>query len=524
MNRHAEHWVWAASETTRELRDSFARRGLARNVAAGISTALVALPLNIALALACDLPASVGLWTGALAGIVGAVLGGARLQITGPEVALAPMSYAIVSEHGLDGLLWCTLLAGLLQVVFGAARLGRYVRAIPAPVILGFMIAVGLMVLDGQLPRLLGMPDETRSLFDAITLGRATLDPTPTLLGLAGCALVVGLPRLHPRIPAPLVAVAVVMFLVWALALRVPHVPDVDSVHPAFGLRALSTGELVALLPSALGLALLASLDSLLSAVSLDARMGTRHRSDQELVAQGVANALAGLCGGMPVAGAIVRSAAAADAGGDNRAAPLVQSLVLGTLLLAMGHHLDAIPLTVLAGILCVVGAKLVQPDRLLALFRRSRVDAVIALVTTVSILAIDFVAGVAVGVAVSLGRFALGQARLRVAVDRSRADARVAVVRVDGPLVFATVAGLEETLLGIEHPRLELDLAGVCSVDVTAVDGVRRAFAQLSERGVEVEVVNARPAVARQVSPRGGVEPATETDASARARELARG
>lgn len=497
------HWSSAAHATVAELRSALDRRSFGRNVAAGVSTALVALPLNIALALACDLPASVGLWTGAIAGVVGGLLGGARLQITGPEVALAPISYAIVSEHGVEGLLWCTFLAGLVQIGLGLARLGRYVRAIPAPVIMGFMAAVGLMVLDAQLPRLMGLPEHVRGVWPALASGvPAGAGVAAVLLGGLCCALLVALPRLQPRLPAPLIAVGVAMLLVFALDLQVSHVPEIESLRPTFGLGGLSMTQLLELLPSALSLAALASLDSLLSAVSLDARMGTRHRGDQELVAQGIANSMCGLLGGMPVAGAIVRSAAAADAGGTDRVAPLAQSLVLGLVLLLLGAHLDLVPLAALAAVLCVVGVKLVQPKGLLALLRRSRADAAIAAITAVSILALDFVLGVALGVAASLARLALVQSRLRIEVEVApSAVGDFAIYRVTGPLVFATCGRLEDALLEESRGAVVLDLTSVPFVDVTASAALGRVIDQLAQRDVDVDVAGTAPSVRSQLA-----------------------
>ncbi|MCB9598465.1 MAG: SulP family inorganic anion transporter [Sandaracinaceae bacterium] len=489
-------WAVAFAETHRELRGAIGLGSLPRNVAAGISTALVALPLNIALALACGLPASVGLVTGAVAGVIGGLLGGTRLQITGPEVALAPMTLAIVAQAGVSGLVWCTLLAGGMQIAFGLLRVGRFVRAIPAPVITGFMVAVGLIVLDTQLPRLLGMPDQTARL-SQLAAG-ASAHVSLVALGVGGVAMasLILLPRIHPRLPAPLVAVGVPIGVVALLGLHLPHVPDIDSVLPSAGLPALSLDRIVALLPSAIGLALLASLDSLLSAVSLDARMGTTHRSDQELVAQGVANLVCGLVGGMPVAGAIVRSSAAMDAGGDTRAAPIVQSIVLGAVLVVLGAHLDVIPLAALAAILVVVGVKLLQPAKLRALYLRSRPDFAIAVVTAVAIVAWDFVLGIGVGVAAALAHQGLARAGLSLTVERDE-DADLAHYRLEGPLVFTNYGSFAHAIAREVASRVVMDFTAVPVLDLSAGDALQREIARLEGAGTEVELRALRPSLA---------------------------
>ncbi len=494
------YWRSAAQGTRAELADSFRIKGLSRNIAAGISTALVALPLNIALALACELPASVGLWTGAIAGLLGALLGGSKLQITGPEVALAPLTLQIVLTHGYEGLLWCTVIAGLFQIVLGLARIGRLVQAVPAPVIAGFMAAVGLMVLDGQIPRLLGMPDEVRTLSSVIgTDAAAATSLNAIRVGVFAVLCVVFLPKLHPRIPAPLVAVGVPILAVTVFALQIPHVPDVDGAIPPLGLSAIGLSSIVELIPSALALAMLASLDSLLSAVSMDAKTHTRHRSDQELVAQGLANIACGFVGAMPVAGAIVRSATALDAGADNRLAPIAQSVVLGLVFLLLGAHLDHIPLAALAAILCVVGVKLIQPSRFVELYRHSRADLAIAAVTVCGILALDFVLGVTAGVVAALARLGMSRANLGIHVEHDHGRG-LASYRIEGPLVFANVARLS-SLLAVENaPMVVIDFSAVPELDFTATEVIDRAIGRLCQRNVDVQIHTATPELAAQL------------------------
>lgn len=499
MTDSTAYWIDAARSTREAWAEALRPRAIPANVASGISTALVAIPLNVALALAAGLPASVGLWTGAVAGIVGALLGGAKLQVTGPEVALAPLTLAIVSEHGVDGLLVCTVLAGGMQIAIGALRLGRFVQAVPAPVVLGFMVAVGLMVIDAQLPRLLGLPAHATSI-----VRQVAAVPGASLAAAGVGALVLGIaflvPRIEKRLPAPLLALGAGLGVTLAFGLDVPRVPAVEGLIPELGLPAVGLVRLGELLPSAIALALLASLDSLLSAVSVDARLGTRHRSDQELVAQGVANLTSGLVGGMPVAGAIVRSVAAIEAGGTNRLAPVVQSLALGVILLVLGGSIHLLPVTALAAILIVVGIKLLQPRAFLTLYRRSRPDAVIAVVTVVAILGLDFVLGVALGVAAALVRMAVSHARPRIRHRDAVTVAEATVIHVEGPLHFASHDAVSRALAAASGPSVVLDLTAVPVVDLTAADALGRAVAECGDRGVDVWIGGAREAVAEEL------------------------
>lgn len=502
-SRPAGHVPWsdAARLTANAWKSAFGNRMLA-NVGAGISTALVALPLNVALALVCGLPASVGLWTGAVAGVIGAIFGGARLQVTGPEVALAPMTLVIVREHGVEGMLWCTFLAGLMQIGFGFARLGKWIQLVPKPVVIGFMAAVGVMVLDSQLPRWLGLPEEigaVRELRDLDFVGSISLGAFA--LGAAVIALLVVIPKLHPRIPAPLVALAVAIGLAFGLDVDAPRVPDIDGIVTTVGLANLGVAEIASLLPVAFGLALLASLDSLLSAVSIDARIGDRHRSDQELVAQGLANLACGLLGGMPVAGAIVRSAAAADAGGTNRLAPMVQSIALGVLLVVFGHHVHFIPVAALAAVLLVVGARLLQPRVIAALFQRSRGDAAVVAVTVVAVVAIDFVPGVLCGIVAALVRMAAVHAGVSVRRVPVEASSAVAALRFEGPLHFANVGSAVAAIESTTAELVIVDVASVSAIDESAMEALLRAVSHVQGDSRRIQLTGARPSVAQQLT-----------------------
>lgn len=463
---------------------------IARNVGAGVVVAMIAIPLNLALALACDLPASAGLVSGAVAGLVGSLLGGTRLSITGPEVALAPLTALIVAAHGIDGMLVATAIAGLLQIAFGALGAGRLVRLVPRPVVGGFLAAAGLMVFDSQVPHLVGVHDGSRIAGVAAGLSDFALHSTSIAIGLSVIVVVVLLPRVAPRVPAPLVGLALAIGLVGWLGLPLERVTPISDGASLLRLPDPSAVDLVALLPSALALAVLASIDSLLCAVAIDARLGTAHESDRELVAQGIANLACAFIGGMPVAAAIVRSTAAIEAGGSTRLAGVVQSLVLGAVVLALGAHLGAVPLAALAGVLLVVGAKLVEVRELSRLARVRRFDAVVFVVTAIAIVATGFVEGLLVGTGVAmLGLVREQSAALRATVDD--VGARERVVRMEGPLVFSSQHRASELLRDIASGAHELvvELGRVTHWDASGLAALRGALAGLRARGARIRV-----------------------------------
>lgn len=466
-----------------------------RNIAAGITVALVALPLNLALALACGLPAAVGLVTGAIAGVLGAVLGGSRLQITGPEVALAPITFEIVTRHGFDGLILATLLAGILQIGLGLFRVGGLIRAIPLPVIGGFLAAVGILVFDSQLPRLLGLPGDIRLVSD-MTLGSLNIiDPKIVTIGCVVIVTMVLLPRLHKRIPTPLVALVLAIASL-GLGWEIPTVAPLDGSWPMPRLPNLENVDIPALIPEAIALAIVASIDSLLCAVSVDGRTGgPRNQTDQELVAQGIANIASASFGGMPVAAAVVRSVAAIEAGATTRLAPLVQSLVLALVVLVLAPLVTFIPLVALASILLVVGWRLIEWRLLYKLWTHARYEAVIFMVTAAGILLTDFVLGVLIGVVAALAHFAHEQREFASAAsletpptltEVATPTGRAQIIWLAGPLFFGSQAKLAEVVDELETgvEAVVLELSAVPTIDISGAGALVQAIERLVVRG----------------------------------------
>ena len=463
------------------------------NVLSGVTVALVALPLNMALALACGLPASVGLITGAIAGVLGALLGGSRFQITGPEVALAPVTFEVVSKHGLEGLLAVTLMAGAIQIGLGLFRVGRLVHSIPVPVIAGFLAAVGIMVLDSQIPVLLGVSAEARMVTDLRISTLQSVSGVTLAVGVFVIALMFTLPRLGRRIPVPLVALVVAAGTVAALGLPVPMVDSFEGGFMAPRVPEFDIAVLPELATEALALALIASIDSLLCAASIDSRTGgPRTNMDQELVAQGVANIGSACCGGMPVAAAIVRSAAAVEAGATSRVAPLTQSLVLAMVVVALGPLMSTIPLVALAGILLVIGWRLIDWKLLHHMWTSARLEVGALVATAIGILLTDFARGVALGVLVALAVFAYRQRKLvkaRRLVSREEVEG-AHILHFEGPLFFASQDQVDRLFDGIDDDLpVVIDLSRVPTLDSSAAMTLCRAIDRLLAAGHLVSV-----------------------------------
>ncbi len=522
-------WQSRARETVSSWREMASTKTIGADIAAGLTVACVALPLNLALALASGLPAGVGVVTAVIAGTVAALMGGSRLQVTGPAAAMAPLAYEIVQRHGARGLVVAAFFAGVVQVFLGVARVGRLVQAIPASVVTGFMSGIGLLIIGGQIPRLLGLPVTVRSI-SHITHHPDVLSGVniaAVLLGLVVLATTVLLPKLNKRIPAALIALVVVTTVSVVGALTVRTVGDIPRGIPMPSLPAFGSVDLVKLLPEALAMAALASAESLLSAVVVDSMARIpRHSSDQELIGQGLANIASSMFGGLPVTGVIVRSSVAVQSGGRTRLTPLAHSMALFVMMVAAAPLVARVPIAALAGVLLAVGIRLVDIKQLMHTWKISRFEAVVFAATMLGIVFTDFIDGVMIGLILALVQFAHRHRQLAIDFGEAVLDEpgemaqlldgdasegarpRAAVVRIAGPIFFASHSHLD-SLAERKHlpPYLVFDLAGVPSIDVTGCETFGNLIETLRGRGVGVLFARA-PVLVREAIERSGLLP----------------
>ncbi|RKG90690.1 SulP family inorganic anion transporter [Corallococcus sp. CA049B] len=516
-----------AGELIHSWREMVQPSSLPADAAAGLSVACVALPLNVALATAAGLPASVGLVSGVVAGIVGGLLSGSRYQVTGPEAALLPMAAAIVAIHGAAGLAIATVLAGAMQVALGLARAGRFARLIPRPVVMGFTVGIGLLLLNTQLPRLFAVED-THTNAVALVLER-TWGERIGWLGVAAGALtalaMVGLPRVHKRIPAVLVGLTVGTVLMVSLgagydavgalprSLPMPTLPSFEGVHFA------------SLLPAALGLALLASLGSLLATSSLDTLTGATTHSDldQDLIAQGLANMAAGVFGGFPVMGAIVRASASIQAGARTRAASVLHALWLFVAMALLAPLVARIPIAALTAILLVVGVRLLNLEGLVAMWNQSKSTLGVVVVTALGIAMFNVFVGIGAGLALASLLYVRRHGALRLEVQRVEDASQLQrglhmqapeapnapealdllVARVDGPILFINHLKLYDLVEGPPWAKLVvIDLSRVSLVDAAGVATLQYLAEFLSVRGAHLALVKVPPHLEAALEP----------------------
>jgi len=383
-----------------------------RDTLAGITVALIALPLSIAIAIASGADPRAGLVTAIVAGFLISLLGGSRVQIGGPTGAFIVVVYGIVEQHGFDGLLLATLMAGVILIIGGLLRAGRFIALVPEPVIEGFTVGIAIIIAVSQLKDLLGLSatkvsaDLVQAL-PALWAARDVINPVALAVGLFSIGGIALMRRIAPWFPGSLVVIALVSAAIAMLAL------PVDTIHSRFGLLPVglpipslphvSVARISALLPSAFVIAFLAAVESLLSAIVADRMIGGRHRSNAELLAQGAANIASPLFGGLPATGAIARTAANVRAGGRTPVAGIVHALAILLISLGAGWLTGYLAMPALAALLIVTAWAMSEPHRWRERMRLRSQDRTLLFLTMVLTVITDLTIAIAVGTVAGL-------------------------------------------------------------------------------------------------------------------------
>lgn len=387
-------------------------RELRADVLAGVTVAMVALPLSLAIAIASGAPPEAGLVTAIIAGFLISLLGGSRVQIGGPTGAFIVVVHDVIARHGYDGLVTATFMAGVILVVAGWLRAGRLVRLVPEAVISGFTIGIAVIIATSQLPDLLGLdgralPAEVLPKLAALWSSRDAIAVPALLIGLATMVMISLFRRAAPRGPGLIVAVGITSLIAVLAALPVATIESrfgaLPSGLPMPSWPLIGPGRMVELLPSSLLIAFLAGIESLLSAIVADRMIGTAHRSNAELVAQGAANLGSALFGGLPATGAIARTATNIRAGARTPVAGLVHALVILAAMMLAAPLAGALALPALAGLLLLTAWNMSEPHRWGEHWRARRSDQLLLLLTLVLTVVTDLSLAIGVGVALGL-------------------------------------------------------------------------------------------------------------------------
>jgi len=520
------------------LREGYGLQQLRADLAAGLTVAIVALPLSMAIAIASGVSPDRGLFTAIVGGFLVSALGGSRFQIGGPAGAFIVLVAACVDRNGVDGLLLATLMAGVFLMAIGYLRVGTYIKLIPYPVTVGFTAGIAVIILASQLKDLFGMTlpgKEPGALVPKlVALGEAsgTINLAAAGVALLTIVVILALKRLRPSWPGMLIAVALASLLAALLTLPVETIGSryggIPRTLPLPALPPFSLDKVQAVLPDAIAFALLGAIESLLSAVVADGMTGRRHRSNCELVAQGFANIGSALFGGICVTGTIARTATNVRAGANGPISGMLHSAFLLAFMLLAAPLASAIPLSALAGVLVVVAWNMVEKDAFRALLRSSRGDAVVLLVTFGLVVFRDLTEGIVVGFLLGSVLFIDRMAKtIAVAADlpvvrddvpddtnggRTAYDAHEAtdpdtvVYRISGAFFFGAASTVGAVLDRIADQRKNfiLDCSAVPFLDSTAANVIEGVVRKAERHGVRVFITGAAPQVRRMLFTHG--------------------
>lgn len=383
------------------------------DLGAGLTVAMVALPLAMAIAIASGANPGAGIITAIIGGLVISLLGGSRVQIGGPTGAFIVVVYSVIAEHGYDGLVLATFMAGLILIIAGALRAGRLIRHVPEPVINGFTIGIAVIIATSQIADFLGLSADTKMPADflpkleVLWQIRDTFSLQSALVGLVTLILIVAFRRAAPKLPGLVVAVALTSGAVAIFGLDVETIAGrfgaIQSHFPMPGLPTVSLDRIVELLPSALIIAFLAGIESLLSALVADRMAGTAHRSNTEIVAQGAANCVSALFAGLPATGAIARTATSIRAGAKTPVAGIAHALFLLAFMVLAAPLAGLLALPALAAVLVLTAWNMAEPQHFAERLKGRRSDMLLLLMTLALTVLADLTVAIGAGVTVGL-------------------------------------------------------------------------------------------------------------------------
>jgi SulP family sulfate permease len=514
------------------FREGYTRESVTRDLIAGVVVGIVALPLALAFAIASGVPPERGLYTAIIAGFLVSALGGSRVQIGGPTGAFVVIVYGIVTKFGYDGLVVCTVMAGIILVLLGLARLGALIKFIPYPVITGFTAGIAVIIFSSQVKDFLGLkmgavPADFLEKWVAYAEHFGTPDWPTIAVALGSLAVLILWPHVSRMVPAPFVAMVLATVAVQLLDLPVetigsrfggvpsslprPHWPDIPWPH----IRELISPSIT--------VALLAAIESLLSAVVADGMIGTRHKSNMELVAQGVANIASPIFGGIPATGAIARTATNIRTGGRTPLAGITHAVTLMLILVFAGQWAAKVPLPALAAILVMVSYHMSEWRSFAGLMRAPKSDVFVLLLTFALTVFVDLTVAVQVGVVAAallfMKRMAevtsiegigpelrddeamddpneISQVRSRTRTIGGREIPKgIDVYSVNGPFFFGAAGKLNDVLSEIAKPPrvLIIRMRDVPAIDATGIHSLEQMIKKCRHQGTAVILTEMR-------------------------------
>jgi sulfate permease, SulP family len=514
------------------LREGYGLADFRADVISGLTVAIVALPLSMAIAIASGVTPDRGLYTAVIGGFIVSLLGGSRFQIGGPAGAFIVLVALTAERHGVEGVILATSMAGVFLIAAGLLRLGTYIKFIPYPVTVGFTAGIAVIIFASQLKDLFGItltakePGEFIPKLEALAGGLHTANGSAVAVAGASIAIIVALRKLRPHWPGILIAVVLAALVTWALTLPVETIGTrfggIPRQLPSPAWPVFSLAKVQAVLPDAIAFALLGAIESLLSAVVADGMTGRRHRSNCELVAQGFANIGSALFGGICVTGTIARTATNVRAGARSPVSGMLHAAFLLLFMLIAAPLASYIPLAALASVLVVVAWNMAEKHEFATLIRSSRGDATVLLATFLLTIFRSLTEGILVGFALGAVLFINRMAQMtgieaatplvrddvadhadgdRVPYDSSlAADPDILVYRITGAFFFgaaSTVGAVLDSIAG-SRKAFVVDFAAVPFLDSTAANAMSRVATKAGRQGIRLFITGASPTVRR--------------------------
>ncbi len=480
---------------------------------AGVIVGIVALPLAIAFAIASGVSPEKGLYTAIIAGFIISFLGGSRVQIGGPTGAFVVVVYSIVQQFGVDGLIVATIIAGVLLILMGLAGLGSIIKFIPYPVVVGFTTGIAVIIFSSQLNDILGLgianlPADFIEKLTVMSQHLGNINLTELAIGLGVIAFTVLWPKVTTKIPGPFIAIIIAAAIVSNFNLPVATIGsrfgEIPHSLPAISLPQIDWINIKGLMQPAMTIALLAAIESLLSAVVADGMISGKHRSNMELVAQGTANIITPLFGGIPATGAIARTATNVKNGGRTPIAGIVHASVLLMIMLLFGKWATMIPMAALAGILMVAAYNMSEWHTFVSQVKGKRSDAIVLLVTFLLTVIIDLTVAIQIGVVIAVAMFLRGMtsAASVTAITKEMAEEEeledwttfslvaipdgVKVFEISGPMFFGAAYKFKEALAVTDKPPkiMVIRMRNVPLIDATGIRTLEDVLASFKKHG----------------------------------------
>ncbi|MDO5382549.1 MAG: SulP family inorganic anion transporter [Eubacteriales bacterium] len=501
-----------------DVMKSYSKEQFVKDVVAGIIVAIIALPLSIALALASGVSPEQGIYTAIFAGFVISFLGGSRVQIAGPTAAFATIVAGIVAENGMDGLIVATIMAGILLIVMGLLKFGNLIRFIPYTITTGFTFGIAVTIVIGQIKDFLGLTYpagthtvETMDKISAIAANIGTLNYKALIVGVVSLAILIVWPKFKAldKIPPSLVAVIISVLMVKFI----PMLQDVNTIGslytikkglPAVNIPTVNFDMIKNLIPDAFTIAVLAGIESLLSCVVSDGMIGSRHKPNMELVAQGAGNVVSGLFGGIPATGAIARTAANVKIGGRTPIAGMVHSITLLIVLVVLMPYAAWIPMPAIAAILFMVAYNMSGWREMVNLVKHSPKSDILVLLTTMILTVVfDLVVAIEVGIVMAALLFLKRMADVTEvkgwkyigqdidenndpeSINLKKVPKKTLVYEIIGPMFFAAADKFMDINTESDIKVIILRMRGVPAMDISALRSLKNIHSLCRKRGI---------------------------------------